>query len=516
MDFAVEMLGITKRFGSKAANDNVDLRVRPGSVHALLGENGAGKSTLMNVLYGHMEPDEGRILIRGKEEIMKSPLYASSLGIGMVHQHFMLVKPMTVAENIMLASKSKRGPLLDLKRITAEIREVSDKYGLDVDPDSRVKDLSVGQQQRAEILTAVFKGADILILDEPTAVLTAQETEALFGILRQMREDGKSVILITHKLDEIMEIADEVTVLRDGKLVGSRMMDETLTRDDLTQMMIGRKAISDFRVFNEGEAGTVPLVQIKNVHARTGRGVERIKGVTLDVRKGEILGLAGVDGNGQKELAMVLTGLLNITEGEILYDGKRAQNRKPSECIRDGIAHVPEDRIDTGIAMDFSVKNNMIMKNFAEKRFRKAGVIIDYDKVNAHAEELIDKYDIKTKGRNEIIRFLSGGNQQKVVIARELDGQPRFLIASHPTRGLDVGAAEFVQKKLIEQRNKGVAVLLISSNLDEIRHISDRIAVIYDGHIMGILPGDTSAEEIGLYMLGQKVQPGIEYKKEGK
>ena len=514
MDFAVEMLGITKRFGSLAANDHVDLRVRSGSVHALLGENGAGKSTLMNMLYGHMPPDEGRIIIRGREEQMKSPLYASSLGIGMVHQHFMLVKPMTVAENVMLASKSGRGPLLDLKRISDEIRAVSDKYGLDVDPDSRIRELSVGQQQRAEILTAVFKGADILILDEPTAVLTAQETEALFDILRQMRKDGKSVILITHKLDEIMEIADEVTVLRGGKLVGSRMMDGSVTRDDLTRMMIGRDAIDDFRVFNEGEAGTEALVQMKHVHARTGRGVERLKGITLDVRKGEILGLAGVDGNGQKELAMALTGLLNITRGEILYDGKAVQNRRPSDYIRDGVAHVPEDRQETGIAMDFSVKNNMIVKNFADRRFRKLGVIIDYDKVNAHAEQLIRDYGIKTKGRNEIIRLLSGGNQQKVVIARELDGNPRFLIASHPTRGLDVGASEFVQKKLIEQRNKGVAVLLISSNLDEIRHISDRIAIIYDGRIMGIVPGDTSAEEIGLYMLGQKCDPG--FGKEGE
>lgn len=500
MEYAVELRGITKRFGSNVANKQVDLKIRPGSIHGLLGENGAGKSTLMNVLYGLYKPEEGEIYLRGERHVIDSPLKAMELGIGMVHQHFMLARPLTVAENIMVGTKSKRGPLLDTRRVMHEIQEVSERYHLDVDPAIKIEALSVGQQQRVEILSAIYQGADILILDEPTAVLTPQEVQELFVILRKMREDGKSVILITHKLDEIMEIVDEISVLRDGEYVGSRVMGPDVTKDELTQMMVGREVLFDFS--DAGiltEPGKVK-VALRDVHAKNTRGVEALRGISLELHEGEILGLAGVDGNGQKELAEVLTGLAKVSEGEILYNEKPIQNRRPIDYINDKIAHVPEDRQTTGIAMNFSIKNNLIIKNHGAKRFKK-GPVINYDVVNAYAEELMEQYHVKATGRNEIIKNLSGGNQQKIVLARELADEPEFLIASHPTRGLDIGASEYVRGQILAQRNKGVAVLLISADLEEILQLSDRIAVIYDGRITGILPRGASAEEIGYLML---------------
>lgn len=509
MEYAVEMRKVSKIFGKTIANDKVDLKIRKGSIHGLLGENGAGKSTLMNILYGLYKPEEGEVLIRGEEVTIDSPLKAMALGIGMVHQHFMLARPLTVTENIMLGTKSKRGFLLDNKRVAKEITEVSDRYNLGVDPNAKIEDLAVGQQQRVEILSAIYQGADILILDEPTAVLTPQESEELFVILRKMREDGKSVILITHKLDEIMEIVDEISVLRDGKFIGSLMMDETVTKDKLTQMMVGREVLFDFSEAGELKKPKGVKLQLKDIHAKNKHGVEILKGISFDIHEGEILGLAGVDGNGQKELAEVLTGLCKVTSGHIVFDGKEIENRKPIDYINDRIAHVPEDRQTTGVAMDFSIKNNLIIKNHGAKKFRK-GPIINYDIVNSYAEDLMEKFKIKATGRNEKVKNLSGGNQQKVVLARELSDDPQLLITSHPTRGLDIGATEYVRGQILSQRNKGVACLLISADLEEILQLSDRIAVIYDGRITGILGRNATPEEIGYLMLDTKKEEEVQ------
>lgn len=504
MEYSVEMLGITKKFKKNIANDNVDFRLRKGSIHGLLGENGAGKTTLMNVLYGLYKPEEGVVKINGKEEVIDSPTKAMSLGIGMVHQHFMLVRNFSVLENVMLGTKSRRGPLLDKKRIAAELTAVSKKYKLEVDIDAKIWQLSVGEQQRVEILSAVYQGAEILILDEPTAVLTPQESEELFDILRIMRDNGKSIILITHKLDEILSIVDEVTVLRDGKFVGNLMMSNEVTKETLTQMMVGREILFEF-MNEELKPSGETLLSLCGICANNNKDVPALKNLNLEIKSGEILGLAGVDGNGQKELAEVMTGLRKCTAGEILFEGENIANLKPAKYIEKKIAHIPEDRLVTGVAGDLSIKNNLIIKNYNSKKFAKRW-IINYVKVNNHAMDVMQEFKIKATSRNELVKDLSGGNQQKVVLARELHGKPKVLIASHPTRGLDIGASEYVRGELLHQRNKGVGVLLVSADLEEILQLSDRIAVIYDGQIMGILPRGADVHEIGKLMLGSKLE----------
>lgn len=500
-NLAVSMQGITKIFNGIKANDNVDFNLRSGSIHGLLGENGAGKTTLMNILYGLYQQEAGDIYINGSKQEISSPIKAISLGIGMVHQHFMLARPMTVVENIMLGRKSRRGILLDTKETAEELKVLADKYKMDIDPYSKIWQLSVGEQQRVEILTAIYQGADILILDEPTAVLTPQEAEVLFDMLRQMREDGKSIILITHKLEEIISIVDEVTVLRDGKLIGSKVVDDHTTKEELTRMMVGRDVLFDFDK-NKKEPGQVKL-ELKNLKASNDKGLTALDAVSFSVREGEVLGLAGVDGNGQKELCEVLTGLRKADGGEILFKGEAVVNKPPVFYIKKGIAHIPEDRHTTGLALNWSLKKNLVLKKFDRAPFSKNG-LLNQKAIDENWEKAQKEYQIKASSGDDLARALSGGNQQKVILARELDDHPEVVIANQPTRGLDIGASEYVRQKILDARNEGAAVLLVSADLEEIFQLSDRIAVIYGGKIMGIVPAGTDTETIGMLMMGKK------------
>ncbi len=506
-NLVVEMKGITKVFGGVAANDRVDFALRERSIHGLLGENGAGKTTLMNVLYGLYRPEEGEIFINGRKAHINSPLEAIGLGIGMVHQHFMLCRPLTVVENVMLGKRSRRGILLDTKETASELSALSEKYHMGVDPYSRVWQLSIGEQQRVEILTQLYMGCDILILDEPTAVLTPQETEEFFRTLRRMRDDGKSIILITHKLEEIISIVDEVTVLRDGKMIGHRVVGGDVSTSDLSRMMVGRDVLFDFPE-PDTQPGEVKL-SLKGIFAKNDKGVDALSDFSLDIRRGEVVGLAGVDGNGQKELCEVLTGMRRVTSGSIQLDGKDITNREPAFYIGQKISHIPEDRHSTGLAINWSLEKNLIVKRL-EDRSLKRGPIISTRKIRENWERARSSYQIKANGGSDRARALSGGNQQKVILARELESEPEVLIANQPTRGLDVGASEYVRSKILQARKKGTAVLVVSADLEEILQVSDRIAVIYDGRLMGILPRGASTMDIGTLMMGGKLEKGGE------
>jgi len=501
-EYAVEMKGITKVFNDVKANDNIDFRIKKGSIHGLLGENGAGKTTLMNILYGLYQQEEGEIWVNGKKEDISSPIKAISLGIGMVHQHFMLARPLSVVENVMLGKKSRRGILLDTQETAKELSELSEKYNMGIDPLSKIWQLSVGEQQRVEILYTIYMGADILILDEPTAVLTPQETETFFDTLRQMREDGKSIILITHKLEEIISIVDEVTVLRDGKFIGHRTLDASVTKDDLSRMMVGRDVLFHFPPV-EKEPGGVKL-KINNICANNDKGVEALKSFSIDIHEGEVLGLAGVDGNGQKELCEVLTGLRRSESGEIIIDGEDCTNRTPAFYIKKKVSFIPEDRHAQGLALNWSLKRNLIFKRLDEPPFSKYGLLSN-KAINENWEREKEAYQIKAINGEEEARALSGGNQQKIILAREISSDPQILIANQPTRGLDVGASEYVRNRILDARNSGTAVLLVSADLEEILQISDRIAVIYGGRLMGILPRGADMMEIGKLMMGGSV-----------
>lgn len=499
-NYAVEMLGITKIFNGVKANDAIDFRLRPGSIHGLLGENGAGKTTLMNILYGLYRQEEGIIKINGKQENIDSPTKAISLGIGMVHQHFMLARPLTVVENVMLGHKSRRGILLDTKETAEELRDLSDHYHMGIDPYTKIYQLSVGEQQRVEILTAIYMGAEILILDEPTAVLTPQETEEFFHTLREMRKDGKSIVLITHKLEEIAALVDEVTVLRDGKMIGTRRA-EGITKEELTRMMVGRDVMFNFPPLAEMNLGV--KLSIRDLTAVNDRGVPSLNGFSLDIHGGEIVGLAGVDGNGQNELCEVLTGLRKETGGSIFLDGEDVSGKTPRFYIDRKVSYIPEDRHTTGLAMNWNLKKNMILKSIGSKRFMK-GWLMNEKLISQNWDKARDEYQIKAIDGEEKARALSGGNQQKLILARELNADPDVLIANQPTRGLDIGASEYVRQKLIEARNGGAAVLVVSADLEEIMQISDRIAVIYGGRLMGILPRGADVYEIGSLMMGKR------------
>ncbi len=498
--YAVEMLGITKIFNGVKANDAIDFRVRPSSIHGLLGENGAGKTTLMNILYGLYKQEEGIVKINGKQEIIDSPTKAISLGIGMVHQHFMLARPLTVVENVMLGHKSRRGILLDTKETAEELKLLSDRYRMGIDPYTKIWQLSVGEQQRVEILTAIYMGAEILILDEPTAVLTPQETEQFFHTLREMRKDGKSIIMITHKLEEIAALVDEVTVLRDGKMIGTRKADG-ITKEELTRMMVGRDVMFNFPPLTEMNLGI--KLSIRNISAVNDKGVLALDNFSLDIHAGEIVGLAGVDGNGQNELCEVLTGLRKETEGSIILDGKDVSGKSPRFYIEKKVSYIPEDRHTTGLALNWNLKKNMILKSIGSKRFMKRGLMND-NLISQNWSAARDEFQIKAIDGDDLARSLSGGNQQKLILARELNADPEVLIANQPTRGLDIGASEYVRQKLIEARNNRAAVLVISADLEEIMQISDRIAVIYGGKLMGILPRSADLFDIGSLMMGKK------------
>ena len=494
---ALELRGITKRFGALTANDAVDLQLRRGEIHALRGETGAGKSTLMNVLYGLHQPDEGQILLDGEPVSIGSPRQAIHLGIGMVHQHFMLVPVMTVAENLVLGHEGKsRNGLLDVAGARRRTRELSEKYGLRVDPDARVSDVSVGQQQRIEILRALDRGAKILVLDEPTAVLTAQETAELVEVLRGLRDAGTSVVFITHKLHEVLEVADRVTVLRRGKTIGTI---DTAGADEasLARMMVGRDVV--LRVEKEPCTPGDPLLEVEDVHVTDDRGLPAVDGVSLTVRSGEIVAVAGIDGNGQTELIDAISGLRPVTAGHVRLQGKDITNCTPREAREAGVGHIAEDRHARGLVLDFSLAENLALNDY--RRDTRFG-LLNPKRIVGAAQKLLHEFDVRGGEPATPARSLSGGNQQKVVIAREVSGNPEALIAAQPTRGLDVGAIEFVHRRLLAERDAGRAILLFSLELDEVRALADRILVIYDGRIVGELPPTASDEELGLMMTG--------------
>ena len=496
----VSMNKIVKKFGDFTAVDHVDLTIHKGEVHAILGENGAGKSTLMNILYGMYECTSGKIFINDEEVVMDSPKKAIDLGIGMVHQHFMLVQPFTVTENIILGMEPIKGITVDLKSARDTVIDLSERYGMAVDPDAKVEDISVGMQQRVEILKVLYRGADTLILDEPTASLTPQEIRELMDIIRHLVNDGKSVILITHKLKEIKAIADYCTIIRQGKYIGTVKVEDT-KESKLASMMVGREIIDkvDKKPLEAGEI----VLEVKNIHAKDYRGVEILKGLDLNVKKGEIVGLAGVDGNGQTELIEILTGLRKGDSGEVLINGENVFNENPKTIFDKGISSIPADRQKHGLVLEFSVEDNMILQNFKDEPYSKGG-ILNKEPITKNAKELIDKFDIRPReSAKRPAGTLSGGNQQKVIVAREVTNNKDLLIAVNPTRGLDVGAIEFVHKYLVEQRNKYKAVLLVSFELDEIMNLSDRIEVIYNGKIAGSVSGEEADEnELGLMMAG--------------
>ena len=499
---AIEMREIVKKFGDFTANDHVNLLVHKGEVHAILGENGAGKSTLMNVLYGLYQPTSGQIFVGGKEEVIHSPSRAIELGIGMVHQHFMLVQPFSVTENIILGMEPMKGLSVDLKTARKRVEEISKRYNMQVDPDAKIEDISVGMQQRVEILKVLYRGADILILDEPTASLTPQEITELMEIISNLTADGKSVILITHKLKEITSCADYCTIIRQGKYIDTVKVSD-VNENDLAAMMVGRDV--NFKVDKKDQEPGEVVLDIEDLHAKDYRGVEILKGFHLNVRRGEIVGLAGVDGNGQTELVEVLTGLRKAESGKVTMLGKDVFNKTPKETFESGISSIPADRQKHGLILEFSNEDNLILLLFEEEPYSSHG-ILNRKAIKEHAEELIEKFDVRPRGCAESpAGTLSGGNQQKVIIAREVTNDKELLIAVNPTRGLDVGAIEFVHKYLVEQRNKNRAVLLVSFELDEIMSLSDRIEVIFDGQITGSVAGkDADEKELGFMMAGGK------------
>ncbi|MEA3336535.1 MAG: ABC transporter ATP-binding protein [Chloroflexota bacterium] len=501
---ALEMRGVTKRFPGVIANDNVDFQLKKGDIHALLGENGAGKSTLMNILYGLYTPDEGQIFLNGQQVTIESPADAIDYGIGMVHQHFMLIPVMTVAENITLGEEvTTIGGILEPKEAAEQISELSSQFGLEVDPYALVADLSVGVQQRVEIIKALYREANILILDEPTAVLTPQEIEELFKVMRSLTDQGKSIIFITHKLKEVFAVADSITVLRNGKVVGSTTPAEA-TEKSLAAMMVGREVL--LRVPKEEAHPGKEILEVRNLQALDDRDHMALNGLSFVVQEGEVLGIAGVQGNGQTELVEVLTGLRASLNGQVLVAGADMTNVKPRAVIEQGVAHIPEDRHEFGMVDSYPVADNLVLCNYYLPPYAR-GVIMNEKAIAETAEQLVEEFDIRTPSIYTAGGSLSGGNQQKMVVARELSRPIKLLIAAQPTRGVDVGSIEFIHRRIIEQRDQGVAVLLVSAELDEIMSLSDRIAVMYHGQIMDTMPAETAQrEELGLLMAG--VKPG--------
>jgi ABC-type uncharacterized transport system ATPase subunit len=519
---ALEARDLVKRFPGVLANDHVNFDLRRGEIHALLGENGAGKSTLMNVLYGLYQPDEGQILVGGQPVQFRNPRDAIARGIGMVHQHFMLVPPLTVTENIMLGEESVRGGiLLDRRSAAARIVELSRQYGLDVNPQALVQDLSVGSQQRVEILKAFYRNADVLILDEPTAVLTPQEADDLFAIMDGLRAQGKSIVFITHKLREVLAITDRITVLRLGRVVGHALAKD-VTQQDLATMMVGRtisltgdraQQATDAAALGLGEAvaehaltqptpTAPPILKVDGLRVKDTRGNWAVDGVSFDVRPGEIFGIAGVEGNGQTELVEALTGLRPAAAGHVTLESQDVTNRPPHRLITAGLGHIPEDRQKYGLVLTYPISDNLILSTYYQPPFAR-GVIRQDGPIREFARKLIRAFDIRTPGPDVPAGNLSGGNQQKVIIARELSRPIQLLVAAQPTRGLDVGSIEFIHSQIVAQRNAGKAVLLVSAELDEILALADRIGVMYHGRLVGILPrAQTTRERLGLLMAG--------------
>jgi general nucleoside transport system ATP-binding protein len=527
----VQMKGITCKFGDLVANQNVDFDLARGEIHALLGENGAGKTTLMSVLYGLYQPDTGDIYVRGERAKIKSPLDAMDRGIAMVHQHFLLTLPHTVTENIIVGLKSSKRVFLDTANAERKIKELSRKYGIKVDPSAIVANLSVGEQQRVEIIKALYRDIDILILDEPTSMLTPQEEESLFAALQSMVDQGLSIIFITHKLREVMAVSSRVTVLKNGKLIGTVKTSDT-NESDLARMMVGRSVVRQVSGQQRGgrgagaqseggvirtEAGESEVVlELKDVSALNNSKILFLKALSLDLRKGEILGIAGVDGNGQSELAEVIAGLRKVQAGQIIMDGRSTTNLSPKKIREWGLAYIPEDRLSTGLILEYTIAKNLILDRWYKPPY-SGKLFLNEQEMRRFAEKVVSDFDVRTTGIDAPVRSMSGGNLQKVVLGRELSRNPKVLIAHNPTRGLDIGATEYIHKQLIKQRDQGVGVLLLSLDLDEVLSISDRIAVIYEGKIMAVIEReDADVHVIGLLMGGnsekatfQTTTPGV-------
>lgn len=497
----LELKGITKRFGEVVANEDISFALKKGEIHALLGENGAGKSTLMNIVFGLYQPTEGSIWVNGQEVIMDTPNRAIDLGIGMVHQHFKLVQPFTVTENIILGMEPKSGLRTDLKSASSKIRQLSEQYGLNVDPSAKIENISVGMQQRVEILKTLYRGADIVILDEPTAVLTPQEITELLAIMKRLASEGKSIIIITHKLKEIMEVADTCTIIRRGRVIDSVVVKDS-SPQELAEKMVGREV--RFKTDKSAADPKQPLLSVKGLKVRGDNGQIAVDGLSFQVRAGEIVGIAGVDGNGQAELIEALTGMRRVEEGEIDLDGANVVNKSPRVVGQSGMSHIPQDRHKHGLVLDFTVPENSILQTYYKPELAKKG-LMDHKAAVTLAEKYVKSFDIRIPGYDVPVRAMSGGNQQKLIIAREIDRRPKVLIAAQPTRGLDVGAIEFVHKELIAERNNGKGVLLVSFELEEIMNVADRIIVLFNGQIVGeTYPDQTNDQELGLMMAGRR------------
>jgi simple sugar transport system ATP-binding protein len=495
----LEMRGITKRFPGVLANDHVDFDLRSGEVHTLFGENGAGKSTLMRVLYGLYRPDEGEIRLNGEPVSIPTPAAAINLGIGMIHQHFMLVPTLTVAENVALGLKSTRGILKDLRRVSARIDELSSAYGLKVTPSALVWQLSVGERQRVEIMKALYRDARLLVLDEPTAVLTPAEVDDLFGVLRHMTADGRGLVFISHKIREVLSLSDRVTVLRAGRVIGTVRPNET-TEEGLADMMVGRQLAREERPTSV--VGTRARLSVRDLHVRGDRGTEAVRSVSLDVHDGEIVGIAGVSGNGQRELAEAIAGIRAPTSGSVRIDGEQLAGEGPAAARQAGLGYVPEERMRDGVVPDFTVAENLMLADSGNPGVVSHGLLRTGD-IRAHARELVSAFDIRTPTIDTPTRNLSGGNIQKLIMARELSGSPAALLVAQPTRGIDVAAAHYVHERLREHRERGIAILIISEDLDEVISLSDRILVMYEGRVIGEAGPETSTREaIGLMMAG--------------
>ncbi|HET9533451.1 MAG TPA: ABC transporter ATP-binding protein [Blastocatellia bacterium] len=499
--YAVELRNVTKRFGDVLANDRVNIRVADRSIHAIIGENGAGKSTAMNILYGFYNADEGEILIDGAPRSIESPADAIRLGLGMVHQHFMLVEPLTVTENIILGAEPMAGLAINYKLASARVAEISKQYGLRINPDARIADLSVGQQQRVEILKTLYRGARILILDEPTAVLTPQEVAEMFAILRSLRDQGKTIIIITHKLAEVLALSENITVMRDGRVVGD-LPAAGATAEGLAKMMVGREVL--LRVEKSPPQPKETVLEVRNLALQGSKGKPILDGVSFEVRAGETVGIAGVEGNGQTELIEIIAGLSHQTSGEILLEGESIDGLDPHNRKRRGIAHIPEDRQRRGLLLSFDLAANTILGVHHDSPVAGA-LLLKTGVIDERANRLVREYDVRPPNIRLPARALSGGNQQKLIVAREFDIKPKLVLVAQPTRGVDIGATEFIHRKLIELRDAGAAVLLVSAELDEVLSLSDRVMVIYEGRIVGeVDPRQVSEEEIGLMMTGGK------------